>query len=110
MWAIAEKIYGSGYNWVNIAKENNLTNPNRLFEGQELTIPKVKVIEPEKVAGASEEEKIASESYTVTKGDCLWDIAVKAYGDGYRWVEIARENNLSNPNLIHPGNILTLPR
>lgn len=46
----------------------------------------------------------------MVKGDHLWGIAVRAYGDGYKWVEIARENNLVNPNLIHPGNVLSLPR
>ncbi|HUV71729.1 MAG TPA: LysM peptidoglycan-binding domain-containing protein [Clostridia bacterium] len=46
----------------------------------------------------------------MVKGDTLWDISVRAYQDGYRWVEIAEANNLSNPNIIHPGNALTIPR
>lgn len=49
-------------------------------------------------------------SYTVVKGDNLWKIAVKNYGDGYKWVTIAKANKLANPNLIHPGNVLSLPR
>jgi nucleoid-associated protein YgaU len=44
------------------------------------------------------------------KGDSLWKIAVRAYGDGYKWVSIAKANKLVNPNLIHSGNVLTLPR
>jgi nucleoid-associated protein YgaU len=47
--------------------------------------------------------------YTVVKGDSLWAISVKRYGNGYRWVEIARMNNLKNPNVIHPGNTLMMP-
>ena len=40
LWHIAENIYGSGYNWVDIAKANNLTNPGLIFKGQVLTIPR----------------------------------------------------------------------
>lgn len=49
-------------------------------------------------------------SYTVAKGDSLWKIAQTQYGNGYKWVEIARANKLKNPNVIHAGNVLTLPR
>ena len=55
-------------------------------------------------------ESIEGNTYTVQKGDTLWDISVRAYGDGYRWVEIAEANNLANPDLIHSGNEFVLPR
>jgi len=107
LWKIAEKFYSSGYNWVDIAKENNLVNANRLLVDQELVLPKVAVRQPvEKIA----EQQITGNKYTVVKGDNLWNIAVRAYQDGYQWVKIAHENNLANPNLIHPGNVLKLPR
>lgn len=110
LWAIAEKYYGSGYNWVDIAKENNLPNPNRILVDQELTIPKAAVIKPAIASETIFGPAITGDKYTVVKGEHLWGIAVRAYGDGYRWVEIAKENNLVNPNIIHPGNTLTLPR
>lgn len=109
LWAIAEKYYGSGYNWVDIARENKLANPNALLVDQELTIPRAAVIKPA-AQPSIWGEPIQENKYTVVKGDHLWGIAVRAYGDGYKWLEIARENNLSSPNLIHPGNVLTLPR
>lgn len=55
-------------------------------------------------------EKISGDNYTVTSGEYLWEIAVRAYGDGYKWVDIARANNLNNPDVIHVGNKLVLPR
>jgi nucleoid-associated protein YgaU len=55
-------------------------------------------------------EKITGNTYTVVRGDNLWNIAVRAYGDGFRWVEIARSNKLVNPHLIHAGNKFILPR
>jgi putative chitinase len=113
LWKIAEQYYGSGYNWVNIAKENQITNPGLISEGQTLKISQIEA----KIATTITREKgreisntISGATYEVIKGDNLWNIAVRAYGDGYKWNEIARENNLSNPNLIHPGNILTLSR
>lgn len=49
-------------------------------------------------------------SYEIVKGDTLWSIAVKEYNDGYKWVQIAKANKLSNPNVIHAGNTLAIPR
>jgi nucleoid-associated protein YgaU len=53
---------------------------------------------------------ISGTTYTVKHGDSLWGIAVRAYGDGYKWVDIARANNLQNPDVIHSGNVFTLPQ
>ena len=105
LWVISEKYYGSGYNWVDIASENNLPNAGLIEEGQNLIIPKVEAKLTTEITNA-----ISGATYQVVKGDTLWNISVRAYGDGYKWVEIAKENKLANPNIIHPGNILTLSR
>jgi nucleoid-associated protein YgaU len=112
LWDIAEKEIGSGFNWVDIAKENNLKNPNIISEGQKLNIPsvEVKAVAKSKTDLPTNDISITGATYQVQKGDCLWDIAIRAYGDGYRWTQIADENHLTNPNLIFSGNILTLPR
>lgn len=112
LWAVAEKYYDSGYNWVDIASVNELTNPSQIDVGQELLIPDVEPKQPTVDVFASDNglEPISGATYTVVRGDNLWNIAVRAYGDGYRWVDIAQENELANPNLIHAGNMLVLPR
>jgi nucleoid-associated protein YgaU len=112
LWKISEKFYTSGYNWVDIAEANELANPNLIEVGQELTLPKVAVKEPAsvKIEGEMAEGSITDETYQVQRGDSLWKIALRAYGDGYQWVKIASANGLDNPNLIHPGNALTIPR
>lgn len=113
LWQISERFYQSGYNWVDISKANGLANPNIITAGQELTIPKV---EAKQITLADQEKTteqpgaIKGEQYTVVKGDTLWNISVRAYQDGYSWVKIAQANNLDNPNVIHPGNTLVLPR
>ena len=55
-------------------------------------------------------QTIQGDKYTVQKGDTLWEIAQRAYGDPYKWTEIAKANNLNNPNLIHRGNEFVIPR
>ena len=47
--------------------------------------------------------------YTVVKGDSLWAIARRFLGDGSRYPEIARLNQIPNSNLIYPGQVLRLP-
>jgi LysM repeat protein len=48
-------------------------------------------------------------SHVVAPGDSLWDIARRQYGSGLYYPDIARWNHLSNPDLIRPGQQLTLP-
>lgn len=51
-------------------------------------------------------------SYTVVSGDSLWKIAKQFYGDGSRWGAIYEANKAvigGNPNLIYPGQVLTIP-
>jgi len=67
-------------------------------------------VKAEATSSVDSNNKITGNSYTVVRGDNLWDIAVRAYGDGYQWTKIARSNNLSNPDIIHAGNQFTIPR
>lgn len=48
--------------------------------------------------------------YVVVSGDCLWNICKKYLGDGSRCYEIATYNNISNPNLIYPGDYIYFPQ
>ena len=51
----------------------------------------------------------APDSYTVVSGDSLWSICKRFYGDGSLAYKLAAANSISNPNLIYPGQVLTLP-
>lgn len=51
-------------------------------------------------------------SYTIERGDCLWNIAKEHMGDGLKWQEIYELNQNvlgSNPDLIYPGTTIQLP-
>jgi len=117
LWSISQEIYKSGFYWVEIAKANNLTNPGLIFSGNKLIIPEIKTQQAttQQVARTKQTERIKTNlitgnSYKAVEGDSLWDIAVRAYGDGYKWVEIAKQNNLANPDLIFSENVLKIPR
>lgn len=72
--------------------------------------------EPAKPAQAKEPERTGEppkqKTYTVKAGDCLWNIAKKFYGKGSDYTKIYNANKGtigSNPNLIYPGQVFTIP-
>lgn len=72
--------------------------------------------EPAKPAQAKEPEQTGEppkqKTYTVKAGDCLWNIAKKFYGKGSDYTKIYNANKGtigSNPNLIYPGQVFTIP-
>ncbi len=112
LWKIAENFYNSGYNWVDIAQVNNLTTPNSIEVNQKLIIPKVEVKQAT-ITVQKTKDTIDSTSYTVQKGDHLWEIAVRSYGDGFAWNKIYTANREligNNPSLVEAGMVLTIPR
>ena len=48
-------------------------------------------------------------TYKVVAGDTLFAIAERFYGDGNKYMQIAEASGISNPDLIHPGQELTIP-
>jgi nucleoid-associated protein YgaU len=67
---------------------------------------------------ASVEDKIATDGadpdsayHTVEKGDTLWAIASKHYGNGSKYTAIFEANRpmLSDPDKIYPGQVLRIP-
>lgn len=138
LFKIAEKYYGDGSKFENIAQANNLADPNDIVAGQVLQIPKLETqqtetqqtpatpepsITPQPIAteqslgtgtGGGDSTtwgpKIEGNTYTVVEGDWLSKIAGRAYGDIYAYEKIAQANNITDPNHIEPGMVLTIPR
>ncbi|QIV84315.1 LysM peptidoglycan-binding domain-containing protein [Mycolicibacterium frederiksbergense] len=78
--------------------------------------------EPEVELAAAEEPAPAAEAaappppappaprtYTAVSGDTLWAISERFYGDGNQYQRIADASGVANPDLIHPGQVLTIP-
>ena len=53
-------------------------------------------------------EKEIPKTYTVQTGDTLCSISKKCLGDSGKYKEIAKKNNIANPSLIYPGQVLQL--
>jgi len=114
LWQIAEKYYQSGYNWVDIARENRLRDPDLVLVGEKLAIPDVAVkkLTIAKLPETGTVIAAQADHYTVQKGDSLSKIAGAAYGDIFSWPKIwsANRDKIHNPNLIFPGQELKIPR
>ena len=78
-----------------IVRLNNISNPNRIYPGNRIYL-RVPASTP--VA--------ACETYTVKRGDTISSIATRLGLDQRELISI---NQLSNPNLIYPGQVLKLP-
>ena len=54
----------------------------------------------------------SDQSYTVVAGDSLSKIAKRLYGDANKWplIHEANRDQIKNPDLIHPGQTLRIPK
>lgn len=57
---------------------------------------------------SQEVEKEEEINYVVQRGDTLWDIASQYLGGGTKYSQIAQENNISNSDLIYPGQVFRI--
>lgn len=99
LWNIAKKYLGNGNRYKEIMSINGLKS-DRINVGQVLKIAQKKT-----ATGTT----AANKTYTVKKGDSLWDIAEKQLGSGERYKEIKTLNGLSS-NVIYAGQKLQIPK
>ena len=99
LWGIAARYLGDGSRYREIMSLNSLTSVT-IHPGLVLSIPGTN-------ASANEAAK-KTKTYTVKKGDTLWDIAAKYLKNGDRYVEIMSLSKITGTT-IHVGQILTLP-
>lgn len=74
------------------------------------TKPKA-TVQPARPASPASPAPAQNQTYTVKKGDCLWNIAKKFYGNGAKYTTIfnANKGKIKNANLIYAGQVLTIP-
>ncbi|KEH94581.1 5'-nucleotidase C-terminal domain-containing protein [Clostridium massiliodielmoense] len=82
-----------GVSWRELASYNKIANPNMIFPGQRILIPK-------------KQNSNVRATYTVKRNDTLKKIG-NAYG--ISWRRIAKLNNLKDPNMIFENQKLLIP-
>lgn len=88
LWAIAQR---NGVTVQDLVRANGLANPGAIFPGEQLTIP----------------GQQRSGTYTVQPGDTLWGIA---HSLGIHLSDLLNANSVGDPNVIRPGDKLTVPQ
>jgi nucleoid-associated protein YgaU len=114
LWSIAVKEYAgllddprqAGHQWRNIAAANHLRGTT-IRPGQRLLLPLPDVTLSRHPAPRRHHPH-GPAVHVVVRGETLWRIAVRAYGDGTRWRQIAAANGLPG-SLVRAGQALTLP-
>ena len=82
-----------GTSWQELQRINGIADANRIYPGQVLRLP------------GGGKPAPAKRTYTVRAGDTLSGIAARY---GISWQALAQKNNLANPNLIFPGQVLRI--
>ncbi|MGQ9490967.1 MAG: LysM peptidoglycan-binding domain-containing protein [Anaerolineae bacterium] len=83
---------------------NNLTNLDRIVVGQQLVVPAADSTVPS--PGVAPSIGTEHRTHVVQKGETLLSIA-RRYGVTVQ--EIQKANNITNPDLIFPGQVLVIP-
>lgn len=70
----------------------------------QITIKQDKPIAVQQTISRPAETAPSARTYTVVKGDCLWNIAKKFYGNGNQYMKIynANKDKIKKPSLIYP--------
>jgi LysM repeat protein len=110
---VDRQIGSNGYEHSAVCIRTDFGDRLKLSTSQESKVTQKPVPSPKKP------EKKASRTYTVVRGDCLWNIARKYYGSGTQWKRIydANQDICGKPYtrggityvMIYPGQKLTIP-
>ena len=89
-----------------VSREVRILAPNEygIFEDDEVPVAPI-------IAQPNQQASLNAGFYVVVKGDSLWQIALKVYGDGTLWRQLYDLNKDvigPNPNRIYIGQVLTL--
>ncbi|MFN8671950.1 MAG: LysM peptidoglycan-binding domain-containing protein [Candidatus Sericytochromatia bacterium] len=95
-----------------MAEINGLNSVAASYEKPVNNTPKVnEEVKQEKDSAKSLSTNDKLQTYTVKKGDTLWGISKDKLGNPQKWVNVFELNKdqIKDPNLIHPNQVLKLP-
>jgi len=113
---IAKQLYGDTIYWPLLQMENGINNVNLIYPGDFLNLPSRELLQdftnkvkPGQISTGASIEALTEKVYKVEKGDTLWHICERRYGDPRKYVDIAKINKIDNPNHIEVDWQLSLP-
>ena len=91
-----------------IAQANGMSAPYTIHSGNKLTIPPAAGAAPAPASSPAEAPQQASgtSAYIVKRGDSLSTIAAQF---GITYIELAQMNGIDDPDVLHVGQVLTVP-
>ena len=105
---VTRSISSSGYSHSATLLKTDMGNKLKMSTSTNKKTEKTKT---KKVTSSSKSTNKPQRTYTVKKGDCLWKIAKKFYGNGALYTKIydANSKQIAKPNLIYVGQKLVIP-
>lgn len=100
LWGIANRY---GITVSQLVSINQISNPNLIYPGEQIRITSLS--SPNCNQNQTISPPITGITYVVRRGDTLWSIA-RRYGVTVRY--LVEKNNVQNPNLIYPGQIIRI--
>ena len=93
--------------------------PDGMAEPDPMPVPRTPRVEPDPVGPVTQPplsptpppaEPQLPAVYAVQKGDTLWNIAAKFYGDGQKWRDIVEANPGIDPKKLAVGQKIVIPK
>ena len=69
----------------------------------------IQKVAPKVNDSSSSSSTVKQRSHKISRGDTLWDLAQKYYGDPYKWRTIASANSSINPSTLPVGKNIIIP-
>jgi len=105
---ISQQFYGRNDYDDEIAYLNNITDPNFIKAGDVIYLPN----DYRELEFCGQDGKWVDNDilyYTFGKGDTLWALASRFYGDGMYWKPLASYNGITNPKKVRDGKVIMIP-
>lgn len=99
---ISTKIYGTAQRWMELAQANNISDPRKIFPGDELSF---ELIGDSAARFAKALSTVITKEVVVSHGDTLASLAKQVLGPKASWKQLYAYNKakISNPNRIFVG-------
>ena len=108
LMSISQAFYGRSDYYDEIAYLNNISDPSVIRAGDVIYLPN----DYRELEFCGQDDKWMDGDilyYTFGKGDTLWALASRFYGDGMYWKCLAAFNGIKNPKKVRDGKVIMIP-